>query len=154
MKIKKEKWIVMSISILCVILVIFYWWKNKNTLIEGNLLDDIQGRINTGDEKTTSGVNYVFGKVLSALDVKTKDRTPLWNDNLSTYKDLGEMNEEVDSPRDVSNLEKDVINDNFYFCLLIFKVDQEIKILVYILDHQLINDDYYLGDENEVIIHY
>lgn len=115
MKIKNEKWIVISISSLCVILVIFYWWKNKNTLIEGNLLDDIQERINTGDEKTSSGVNYIFGKVLSALDVKKKDRTPLWNDNLSTYKDLGEMNEDVASlyaPRDLSNLEQDVINDN------------------------------------------
>lgn len=143
MKIKKEKWIVISISSLCVILVIFYWWKNKNTLIEGNLLDDIQERINTGDQKTTSGVNYVFGKVLSALDVKKKDRTPLWNDNLSTYKDLGEMNDNVANlyaPRDVSNLEQDVINDNCSKKSLLKSEYAEDICEKYMGDYQTINE--------------
>ena len=141
MKNKKENLILMSVILLCLFLGIFYWWKNKNNLIEGNALDAIAERINTGDQKTTSGVNFVFGKVLSALNVNEKDRTPLWNDNLSTYKDLGEMyNDNIYAARDVSNLEKDVVNDNCSKNSLLKSEYAEDICEKYMGDYQTINE--------------
>ena len=138
---KKENWLLMSVIFLSLFLGIFYWWKHKNTLIEGNALDDIQERINTGDQKTTSGVNFVFGKVLSALNVKKKDSTPLWNDNLSTYKDLGEMyNDNIYEPRDVSNLEENLINDNCSKKSLLKSEYAEDICEKYMGDYQTINE--------------
>ena len=52
----------------------------------------------------------------------------------------------------------DYSNKTIYFLDMAPPIDVYNKLkennTVYILDHQLINDYYYLGDENEVIIHY
>jgi len=130
----------LTLLIICLILFLGMFWLNKkNILIEGNVLDDIQKNIDKGDEETTGGFNYVFGKVVSVLRGKTKEE-PKWND--LDYSEGEMVNGSIDlyDSKNIPALETEVINDNCNSRSML-KSDYQYDICErYVGDHKTINE--------------